>query len=170
MRSWRLRSANLVRCTVFALLAAILSAVAAKSVLAQPLARAGVLVQIEGVTALAGHIRQRLPVHLMRELRTNDIEGYPVGSRLVVIVREVYLSHDGGMPFGRSRFGMSMPDSIGGMMQVQDARGRVLFERTMLVASPADSGGPGFSPYNEQRRVEALMEAMAQWAARYARR
>lgn len=169
MRSWRSRSANLIRKVVFTALAAVLMAMAAKMVVAQPLMRAGVLVQIEGVTALAGHIRQRLPVHLMRELRASDIEGYPAGSRLVVIVNEVYLSHDGGMPFGRSRFGMSMPDSISGLMQVQDARGRVLYERKMLVASPADSGGPNFSPYNEQRRVEALMEAMAQWAVRYAR-
>lgn len=170
MRSWKSRSANLIRKVVFALLAAVLMAMAAKAALAQPLTRVGVSVQIQGVTALAGHIRQRLPVHLMRELREAGIEGYPPGARLMVIVNEVYLSHDGGMPFGRSRFGMSMPDSIGGAMQVQDARGRVLYERTMLVASPADSGGPGFGPYNEARRVEALMAAMAQWAVRYARR
>ncbi|MGL5447590.1 MAG: hypothetical protein ACRDBL_09795 [Rhabdaerophilum sp.] len=161
---------SLIRRVVFTALAAVLMAMAAKMAVAQPLSRVGVSVQIQGVNALAGHIRQRLPVHLQRELRETGIDGYPAGSRLMVVVNEVYLSHDGGMPFGRSRFGMSMPDSIGGAMQVQDARGRVLYERTMLVASPADSGGSGFSPYNEARRVEALMAAMAQWAVRYAQR
>lgn len=170
MRLWKSRSDNLIRRTVFALLAAVLMAMAAKTAQAQSLSRVGVLVQIQGVTALSGHVRQRLPAHLMRELRENDVQGYPAGARLVVTVNEIYLSHDGGMPFGRTRFGMSMPDSIGGIMQVQDARGRILYARTMLVASPADSGGPGFGPYNEARRVEALMAAMAQWAVRYARR
>jgi hypothetical protein len=159
-----------LRRAVFALLAAALLVAASKAAIAQPLSRVGVSVRIEGVNALAGHIRQRLPVHLLRELRETGVDGYPSGARLLVIVNEVYLSHDGGMPFGRSRFGMSMPDSIGGAVQVLDAGGRVLFERTMLVASPADSGGPGFGPYNESRRVEALMAAMAQWAVRYVRR
>jgi hypothetical protein len=170
MRLWKSPSDNLIRRAIFALLAAVLMAMAAKTGHAQSLSRVGVSVQIQGVNALSGHIRQRLPGHLMRELRENDVQGYPPGARLLVIVNEVYLSHDGGMPFGRTRFGMNMPDSIGGAMEVQDARGRVLYARTMLVASPADSGGPGFGPYNESRRVEALMAAMAQWAVRYARR
>jgi hypothetical protein len=170
MRLWKSPSGNLIRRAIFALLAAVLMAMATKVVQAQSLSRVGVSVQIQGVNALAGHLRQSLPAHLMRELRENDVEGYPPGARLVVIVNDIYLSHDGGMPFGRTRFGMSMPDSIGGVMQVQDARGRLLYARKMLVASPADSGGPGFGPYNESRRVEALMAAMAQWAVRYARR
>jgi hypothetical protein len=112
-----------------------------------------------------------MPDHLREALAGRPLNAYPPGSRLTVRVEEVYLSHDGNLPFaGGGRGGMKMPDFISGSMQVTDARGRVLFERRLEVASPVQAGGPAFRADNEMRRVSAMMAAMADWAVRSAQR
>ncbi|MCA3629087.1 MAG: hypothetical protein IOC35_02045, partial [Methylobacterium sp.] len=105
-----------------------------------------------------------LPRYLATELARARADGFPPGARLELVIREIYLSHDGGMPFGTTNDFSPMPDAITGVTRVLDSRGRVLVERRAFATSAPDSGG--FGPGSEARRVDALLRALAYWVAR----
>jgi hypothetical protein len=129
---------------------------------ASPLTRAAAQVDLHGVPAVAAHIRRVLPGRLAAELYNRPVMGYPPGSRLVVRVEEVYLSHDGGSPFQSGGFGaFLMPDSIRGEVMVLDPRGRPI-DRKPILAHSRPSGG--MTPYNEPSRVQSLIDSLAYWA------
>jgi hypothetical protein len=131
---------------------------------ASPLTRASAQVDLHGVPAIAAHVRRTLPGRLAVELYNRPVRGYPPGSRLVVRVVEVYLSHDGGEPFPRFGGGFGafmMPDSIRGEVVVVDSRGQAI-ERKPITAHSPRSGG--ISPYNEPNRVQSLIDSLAYWA------
>jgi hypothetical protein len=130
---------------------------------AAPLARISTVVEA-GVAPGAGLVRQGLPRYLAAELARAGADGFPPGTRLELVIREIYLSHDGGMPFGVTNDFSPMPDAITGVTRVLDARGNVLLERRAFATSAPDSGGIG--PDNATRRVDALMRALAYWVAR----
>lgn len=134
----------------------------AAPVSAAPIARISAVVE-SGVSP-AGMVRQGLPRYLAAELARAGADGFPPGAQLELVIREIYLSHDGGMPFGTTNDFSSMPDSITGVTRVLDSRGRVLVERRAFATSAPDSGG--FGPGNEARRVDALLRALAYWVAR----
>lgn len=171
MKSWRSPSSDWQRSGLSVLLLLLLVCAPARIASAQGLSQSAVNVDIYGASAIAAHIRRAMPAHLSAALKARRIEGYPAGARLVVSVTEIYLSHDGGSPFANGGDdAMAMPDALTGAMRVVDPRGGVIFERRLVVSLPPDSSGGGLSPGNEPRRVEALMEAMADWAVHYARR
>lgn len=130
---------------------------------AAPLRRASVRVELEGVGAIANHVRRSLPQHLARELAQNPVEGYPPGARLVVRVIEVFLANEPGVRGGGFGGGLAMPDALEGEALVLDARGDVLLSKRVSARSPPSSGGFGSSPYNEPRRIEALISNFAHW-------
>ncbi|CAN1540825.1 hypothetical protein MCEMSEM23_01755 [Rhabdaerophilaceae bacterium] len=171
MKSWRLPSSDNKRPWQPAFLAAFLFLASLQIGNAQVLGQAAVSVDIQGASAIAAHVRRAMPAYLQKALLAARISGYPTDARLIVTVTEVYLSHDGGSPFANGGDdAMTMPDGITGAMRVVDSRGSVLFQRRLVVALPPGSSGNGLSPSNEPRRVDALIEAMADWAVRYARR
>ncbi len=128
----------------------------------EPLRRVSVQVDLEGVGAIAAHVRRSLPRHLARELAANPVD-YPPGSRLVVRVTEVFLSNDPGVRGGRFGGGFAMPDALEGEALVVDGRGAVIVRKRASGRSPPSSGGFAPSPYNEPRRMEALIQNFAYW-------
>lgn len=130
---------------------------------AAPLARISAIVDA-GVAPGAAMLRQGLPQYLSAELARAGAQGFPPGTRLELRISEVYLSHDGGMPFGPSNDFSPMPDAITGVTRLIDARGNVLLERRAFATSAPDIGG--FGPDNAARRVNALMRSLSYWVAR----
>lgn len=129
---------------------------------AAPLHRASVRVELEGVGAIASHVRRSLPGHIARELAQNPVGDYPPGARLVVRVIEVFLANEPGVRGGFGG-GLSMPDALEGEAIVLDARGGVIASKRVSARTPPSSGGFGPSPYNEPRRIEALIANFAYW-------
>jgi hypothetical protein len=127
---------------------------------AAPIRRIGVNVALEGVAAIANHVRRSLPGHLTRELQENPIEGYPAGARLVVRVVEVYLS-SGLEQYG----GMGTSDALEGEAMILDSAGHVLLRKTVSGRAQPTSDVVS-APYDEPRRVEALIRVFAYWAVR----
>ncbi|KAF0231473.1 MAG: hypothetical protein FD175_774 [Beijerinckiaceae bacterium] len=160
MRSSRSRSAKLAAALVTG--AALLASPAG----AAPLRRVAVQVDLQGVGAIAGHIRQTLPRQLAGELARNPVEGYPPGARLVVRVTEIFLANEPGVRGGRFGGGMAMPDAIEGEALVLDAGGAIIARKPVSGRSPVSSGGALPSPYSEPRRVEALTGNFAYWIVR----
>ncbi|MCU0819995.1 MAG: hypothetical protein MUF11_11960 [Beijerinckiaceae bacterium] len=140
-----------------------LALLGAAPALAAPLARISTVVEA-GVAPGAGLVRQGLPRYLAAELARAGADGFPAGTRLELVIREIYLSHDGGMPFGVTNDFSPMPDAITGVTRLIDARGNVLLERRAFATSAPDAGG--FGPDNAARRVDALMRSLAYWVAR----
>ncbi len=130
---------------------------------AAPIARISTVVDA-GVAPGASMLRQGLPQYLSAELARAGANGFPPGTRVELRISEVYLSHDGGMPFGVTTDFSPMPDAITGVTRVLDARGKVLSERRAFATSAPDAGGMG--PDNAARRVDSLMRALAYWVAR----
>lgn len=134
----------------------------AAPVLAAPFAR--ISAGVESGVSPAGMVQQGLPRYLAAELARSGGGAFPAGARLDVRVNEIYLSHDGGLPFGPANDFSPMPDAITGVTRVLDARGNVILERRAYATSSPDSGG--FGPNNEMRRVDALLRSLAYWVAR----
>lgn len=151
---------------LFAVLLLGLAVMAMPHAEAAPLRRVGVQMELQGVGAIAGHIRRSLPRHLASELAQNPVDGYPPGSRLVVRVTEIFLANEPGMRGGRFGGGMAMPDAIEGEAVILDARGIVIARKRVSGRSAPSSGGLAPSPYNEPRRIEALVQNFAYWIVR----
>ncbi|WP_284177894.1 hypothetical protein [Rhabdaerophilum sp. SD176] len=118
-----------------------------------------------GLPAISAHIRRSLPRALAREMAEQG-KPLPAGTRLVVRVTQVYLSSD-PFPGIRGGFGSFSPgDAIDGEAILLDRQGRALSRRPVAGRSPANSSGFAPSPYNEPRRVEALIGAFAYWIIR----
>jgi hypothetical protein len=131
---------------------------------AAPIRRVAVEIGFYGNSAIAAHIRQALPRHLSKELAKVPLDQYPAGARLVVRVTDLLLSSDA---FPRERFGgMSSSDGVDGEAMIVDGRGRVIVSKRVAGRSSPSSAGFAPAPYNEPRRVEALMEAFAYWIVR----
>lgn len=168
MRLWKSRSADgiLRRALVAFVLVAALAR--APTAIADVLRRVEVHSDLHGVAAIAAHIRHALPGHLKQALADNPVQRFPAGAKLIVRIKEVYLSQDGGSPFPNTSLSgeFLMPDSISCDIVVVDARGKVLLTQPMLANSSPTSGGALLSPYNERHRVEALMSMLAYWVVR----
>lgn len=160
MKSWRFPSVNA------AFWLALLLAVAAPlPASAQGAPRIAVEAGGIGLPAISAHIRRSLPRALAREMAEQG-KTLPAGTRLVVRVSQVYLSSD-PFPGVRGGFGnFSAGDAIDGEALLLDRQGRVLSRRAAAGRSPANSGGLAPSPYNEPRRVEALIGVFAYWIVR----
>lgn len=118
-----------------------------------------------GLPAISAHIRRSLPRALAREMAEQG-KPLPAGTRLVVRVTQVYLSSD-PFPGIRGGFGSFSPgDAVDGVAILLDRQGRILSRRAVAGQSPSNSGGFAPSPYNEPRRVEALIGAFAYWIIR----
>lgn len=129
---------------------------------AAQLRRASVNVQLEGVGAIAAHIRRSLPRHLARELAQNPVDGFPPGARLIVNVQTIFLgSGSGGGRFG----GFGAPDALDGEALVVDGRGRVLLRKPVAGRSAPDTSVVN-AVRNEPRRVEELVANFAYWVVR----
>ncbi len=127
---------------------------------AAPLRRVSVDVALEGVGAIATHIRRTLPHHLARELTENPLEGYPPGARLVVRVTQVYLSA-GLEQYG----GFGNADALDGEALILDAAGNVLLRKSAAGRSQPETDVVS-APYSEPRRVENLIQTFAYWTVR----
>ncbi len=165
MRLSRSLSADYIRSALMGA-AGILAAGAIPPANAAPLRRISVEVALQGVSAIAAHVRNSLPQHLARELAENPVEGYPPGSRLVVRVTEVFLANEPGVRSGSFSEAFTMPDALEGEVLLLDARGAVMARKRVSGRSPPASGGFVASPYNESRRMEALMQNFAYWTVR----
>ena len=132
---------------------------------AQGLSRVTAQVNLHGAPAIATHVRQALPGHLMRALAEHPIAGYPQGSRLVVRIESVFLA-SGSSGFGGFG-GIAMPDSMEGHVDVVDTRGRVLFSRPLTAHHPV-TGNVHTAPLHEPLRVNNVMKSFAYWAVRRA--
>ncbi len=118
-----------------------------------------------GLPAISAHIRRSLPRALAREMAEQG-KGIPAGTRLVIRVSQVVLASEPSVG-GRGSFGAFAPgDGIDGVSLLLDRQGNVLSSRNVAGRSPANSGGFGPSPYNEPRRVEALIGVFAYWIIR----
>lgn len=152
MKSWRSHSAKTLA-TALWLAAASLGGQAA------PLNRVDAQIELEGVAAISAHLKRALPRYLNRELLRRQVDA-PAGSRLVVRVTDIFLSSDiGGDPDG----GLMM-DALDGEALLLDSRGAVLSRFPLKARVVPELGPMGAS--REPRRVEALAESMAYWAAR----
>lgn len=167
-RSDAVRSNSALSRRALGALALVAALVAARPAMADTLRRVEVRSDLYGVAAISAHIRQAMPLYLKQALAENPVQRFPAGAKLIVRIKEIYLSQDGGAPFPRRGFGgaFAMPDSINSEIIVVDARGKVLLSQPMLANSSPDSGGVGISPYNERRRVDALMSMLAYWVVR----
>ncbi|HRE21357.1 MAG TPA: hypothetical protein PKW21_10040 [Rhabdaerophilum sp.] len=127
---------------------------------AAPLRRVSVNVALEGVGAIAAHVRRTLPGHLARELSRNPIDGYPPGARLVVRVTQVYLSA-GLEQYG----GFGNVDALDGEAMILDAAGNVLLRKSVAGRAQPETDVVS-APFDEPRRVEALIRTFAYWTVR----
>lgn len=127
---------------------------------AAPLRRVRVDVALEGVGAIAAHVRRSLPGYLAKELSQNPIEGYPPGARLVVRVTEVYLSA-GLEQYG----GFGNADALDGEAMILDAAGNILLRKSVAGRALPQTDVVS-APYDEPRRVEALIRTFAYWTVR----
>ncbi|MCZ8376960.1 MAG: hypothetical protein O9342_16425 [Beijerinckiaceae bacterium] len=160
MRSWRFPSVN----SAF-WLALVLAVASPLPAAAQGAPRIAVEAGGIGLPAISAHIRRSLPRALAREIAGQG-KPLPAGTRLVVRVTQVYLSSDPS-PGLRGGFGSFSPgDAIDGEAILLDRQGRLLSRRAVAGRSPSNSGGFGPAPYNEPRRVEALIGAFAYWIIR----
>jgi hypothetical protein len=141
------------------LLGLALATLLSQGVNAAPLQRTEARVEIEGASAIAGHLRRILPRYLAQELAKAPIDA-PPGARLVVRVTEVFLSND----LGSDPDGGMMMDALDGEALVLDARGTVLARKR--VAGRMPPGGNLMDVNNEPRRVDALAQSLAYWAVR----
>ena len=134
---------------------------------AQGIARATARIELHGSPAIAEHLRQALPGHLMRALAEHPVEGYPAGARLVLRVQAVFLASGGAGSALGGFGGMSMPDSIEGHVDIVDTRGRILFSRPLTAHHPV-TGNLHTAPLHEPLRVNNLMKSLSYWAVRRA--
>lgn len=159
MKSSRSPSGNPARIGRRALCGALVFAAIAPAQ-AAPLRRVSVDVALEGVGAIAAHVRRSLPGHLAQELARHPIDGYPPGARLVVRVTQVYLSA-GLEQYG----GVGNADALDGEAIVLDAAGRVLLRKAVTGRAQPDTDVVS-APYDEPRRVETLIATLAYWTIR----
>ncbi|MCZ8182945.1 MAG: hypothetical protein O9322_08240 [Beijerinckiaceae bacterium] len=160
MRSWRFPSVNAAFW-----LALVLAAAAPLPAVGQGAPRIAVEAGGIGLPAISAHIRRSLPRALAREMAEQG-KPLPAGTRLVIRVSQVVLASEPGL-VGRGSFGTFAPgDGIDGEALLIDRQGNVLARRTVAGRSPANSGGFGPAPYNEPRRVEALIGVFAYWIIR----
>lgn len=153
MKSWRSPSVK----TLMASLG--LAALLAGGASAAPLTRAEAQIDLQGVSAIAAHLRRALPRYLNRELTRHQADA-PPGSRLIVRVTEIFLSSD----LGADPDGGVMMDALEGEAILLDARGAVI-SRTPVKARTVPEFGP-MGTSREPNRVEALAESLAYWVAR----
>lgn len=161
MRSSRLPSDNprsLDRRALLGVPVLLVGAIA--SAQAAPLRRVSVDVALEGVGAIAAHVRRTLPHYLARELAENPLEGYSPGARLVIRVTEVYLSA-GLEQYG----GLGNADALDGEALILDAAGRVLLRKSVAGRAQPETDVVS-APYGEPRRVENLISSFAYWTVR----
>ena len=160
MRSWRFPSARAVLGLVL-----LLAFAAPLPAIAQGTPRIVVEAGAIGLPAISAHIRRSLPRAIAREMAEQG-KPLPAGTRLVIRVSQVVLANEPGL-IGRGSFGAFAPgDGIDGEALLLDRQGRILSRRAVAGRSPANSGGFGPSPYNEPRRVEALIGVFAYWIIR----
>lgn len=150
MKWWRSLSVKAVQAVCLALAIG-----AAGTAQAAPLTKVGVV--LEPGVAPGEPIRRGLPGYLAAELAKRE-QDFPAGSRVEVVIREIYLTHDAGLSFGRT------PDAVSGVTRVLDGRGKVLMEKRAYATISSESSR--FDPENEKHRVDALARALAYWVAR----
>lgn len=119
-------------------------------------------IQLYGVQAIAAHARRVLPGLLARALADFPIEGHPPGTRLVLRVNEVFLSSDPGSDFGS----LGSSDSLSGEVVLTNARGATILRRPVVVHVRASGASILVTPGSEERRVQNLLEAIAEAAVR----
>lgn len=150
MKWWRSLSVKAVRAVCLAL------AIGGAGVaVAAPLTRVNVV--LEPGVAPTEPIRRVLPGYLAAELAKRE-QDFPAGSRVEIVIREIYLTHDAGLSFGRT------PDAVSGVTRVLDGRGKVLMEKRAFAAVSSESSR--FDVEKDSRRVDALARALAYWVAR----
>lgn len=161
--------------TAFALIliSAGLPAVVPLSALARPravtAAPAGIAVDVSRLRALGlGPVADLVQVSLARELAAS---GARVAVRITGLSMNSYVGSGsgaggGGGGSGAAGGGGGDYDYLEGDVLTLGPRGEIVSQRHQVVSSPASSGGAYYLPGAEQRRVEAISRAFADWARR----
>jgi hypothetical protein len=128
-----------------------------------PLTRVSVETDGLGLPAISVDIRRALPGYLAMAFAEAGRDDFPAGARLVIRVTEVYLASS---PDGDDVGSLSTGDAMEGEARLLDAQGRVLLRKRVSGRATPSPAGFGSIVTNERRRIDALLQSFAYWAAR----